>query len=301
MEWLDHLVPLQLLRALWDALFPSRFERIVVESIDGTPPAGYPRPITFSIGCWLLFFAVAQAFPWAFATTGVSAVLNALPAAERHQVADRLGISAIPGLAIADTGLMSFGRNTRPAAAVVRARLGRRAGRVTASEVAGYLESHGDAELGLRVRGFAARANEKSSPFDQTTLVMFVVFGLVPGWLVSHLILHSARRTVRETRRVHMYNDSWLVVTCLIPLSVATYSGEAFATPWPQRMLAAIGVAALLVWMIRTVRLFRLTHQSPAWRTMLAHAAGLGVALLMSAVFSVGAMALRDLVHRAGL
>jgi hypothetical protein len=44
---------------LWNGLFPSRFRALVLEALDGTPPEGYSRPLTFCIGCWRLFFGTA--------------------------------------------------------------------------------------------------------------------------------------------------------------------------------------------------------------------------------------------------
>jgi hypothetical protein len=58
-EWIEHVVPISFLRVLWNGLFPSRFRALVLEALDGTPPEGYSRPLTFCIGCWLLFFGTA--------------------------------------------------------------------------------------------------------------------------------------------------------------------------------------------------------------------------------------------------
>ena len=62
-EWREHVLPFKFFRALWDARFPSRFRRLVLEALDGTPAEGYSRRVTFCLGCWLLFAAAATNFP----------------------------------------------------------------------------------------------------------------------------------------------------------------------------------------------------------------------------------------------
>jgi len=299
-EWVEHLVPLQFLRALWDALFPKRFERVVVDALDGTPAPGYARPLTFCLGCWLLLYAVGKTTPWAFSGTGIVTVLRELPPAERHAVAAQLGIDTLAGVIVVDSGSVPIARGARLVIAHVDKVLGKPFGRASASDVAQYLEKNHQLDLAIRVRGYVARYEERPTPFSETSLVMFVVFGLVPGWWVSHLILHSRRRTLRETRYVHMYNDSLLVVWCLAPFFVATWAGEAFATAGPQHVLTVVVLAGAAYWLWRTVRLFRLTHAVPVWRIAAAHVAGVTVAFIMCLVFSFGAGILRGTMARAG-
>ena len=297
-EWIEHVVPISFLRVLWNGLFPSRFRALVLEALDGTPPQGYARPLTFCIGCWLLFFAAVQTFPWAFSTVGLNPIFTSLPAGDRHAVAQKLGIDTI--VAIKDSGNVSFGNAGLRAVDRVHHLTGKRFGRPTSSDIAEYLETQGDTTLAIRVRGYAAREDERPTPFSETTLVFFVVFGLVPGWWVSHKLLGSRKRTVRETRYVHMYNDSWFVVFVLIPFSIATYAGTAFATRVPQRVLLAIAAVGLMTWVVRTPQLFRATHDASRWRVALAHIAGLVVATLMALVFAVGSTIVKVTVLRSG-
>jgi hypothetical protein len=297
-EWIEHIVPISFLRVLWNGLRPSRFRVLVLEALDGTPPQGYARPLTFCMGCWLLFFAAAQAFPWAFSTVGLNPILTSLPAADRQAVARQLGIDTI--IAIRDTGNVTFGNAGLRAVDRVHHLTGKRFGRPTPSDIAQYLETKGDTALAVRVRGYALRQDERPTPFGETTLVFFVVFGLVPGWWVSHKILASRKRTVVETRYVHMYNDSWFVVFVLLPLSIATWAGTAFATRVPQRMLLAIAAAGLLTWIVRTPMLFRATHDAPRWRVAAAHLAGFTVAVAMAAAFAILSTIVTVTIMRSG-
>jgi hypothetical protein len=254
-------VPIQFLRVLWDALFPSRFQHIVLEGIDGTPPPGFARPLTFCLGCWLLFYGVAKVTPWAFSASGAPAVLRELPPADRDTVMRVLGLDTVRGVVVADTGPQPIVAGTRRAIGYVNERLGKRFGRPTASEFAAFLESHGKPELGLRLRGYASRLEDRPTPFSETSLVFFVVFGLVPGWWVSHKVLASPRRTFRETRAVHMYSDAFLVAYMLVPLSVATWAGLAFASSRPQEVVTVIGIAAFVYWIWSTLRIYRVTQE----------------------------------------
>ena len=297
-EWVEHIVPISFLRVLWNGILPSRFRTMVLEALDGTPPQGYARPLTFCMGCWLLFFAAARAFPWAFSIAGVSPILASLPAADRHAVAQKLGIDTI--IRVPDTGSVTFGDAGLRALDRVHLLTGERFGRPTPSDIAQYLETQGDTALAIRVRGYTMREGERPTPFGETTLVFFVVFGLVPGWWVSHKLLASRTRTVRETRYVHMYNDSWLVVFVLIPLSIATYAGTAFASRVPQRMLLAIAAIGFTTWIVRTPRLFRATHDAPRWRVALAHIVGLFVAVAMAAVFAILSTIVTISIMRSG-
>jgi hypothetical protein len=300
-EWIEYIVPVSFLRVLWNGLFPSRFRALVLEGLDGSPPPGYARPLSFAIGCWLLLFAAGRAFPWAFKVNGVANVLSVLPAADRHEVAHRLGIDTIPGVVIPDSGEVRLG----PARARVVDRVHRltqqRFGRPTPSDIADYLEGSGDVALGIRVRGYAARMDDRPTPVDETTVIFFVVFGLVPGWWVSHLILASHRRSARETRAVHMYNDSWFVVFVLIPFSLATYAGGAFDSRAPQYALLAAAIAGLVTWIARTPGLYRATHDAARWRVALAHVAGLSVAAVMAVIFAILQMVVVTAVNRLGV
>lgn len=284
-EWVEHVVPISFLRVLWNGLFPSRFRALVLEALDGSPPQGYSRPLTFCMGCWLLFFASAQAFPWAFRTVGLSPILTSLPAADRHAVARQLGIDTI--VTIPDSGNVGMGNAGLRAVERVHHVTGKRFGRPTPSDIAEYLETHGDSDLAIRVRGYALREEDRPSPINETALIFFVVFGLVPGWWVSHKLLASRKRTARETRYVHMYNDSWFVVFVLIPASIATYAGTAFATRVPQRLLLGIAAIGAVTWIVRTPMLFRATHDAARWRVAVAHIAGFTVAVVMAVLFAI--------------
>lgn len=297
-EWVEHLVPISFLRVLWNGLFPSRFRALVLEALDGTPPQGYARPFTFCMGCWLLLVAAMQSFPWAFEATGLTPILQSLPPADRREVAQELGIDTMA--VIRDSGEVKLGNAGLRAVDRIHHLTGKRFGRPTPSDIAQYLESRGDTALAIRVRGYALREDERPTPFGETTVAFFVVFGLVPGWWISHKLLASRKRTAVETRYVHMYNDGWFVVFVLIPLSIATYAGTAFATRVPQRVLLAIALIGLTTWLVRTPQLFRATHDSPRWRVALAHVAGLLVALLMAVVFAVISAILKAAVLRSG-
>jgi hypothetical protein len=316
-EWIEHVVPISFLRVLWNGLFPSRFRTLVLEALDGEPSQvasiaeprppvrsgeegrdSYSRPLTFCIGCWLLFFATGQAFPWAFRVVGLGPVLTSLPAADRHAVAHMFGIDTI--IVVKDSGSLSLGNAGLRAVDRVHHLTGKRFGRPTPSDIAQYIEDHGDLDLAIRVRGYAQRDEDRPTPFNETTLIFFVVFGLVPGWWVSHKLLASRKRTARETRYVHMYNDGWFVVFVLIPVSIATWAGTAFATRVPQRVLLAITVAGLVTWLVRTPMLFRATHGAPRWRVAVAHIAGLTVAILMAVAFAIANAIVTVAVMRSG-
>jgi hypothetical protein len=297
-EWVEHVVPISFLRVLWKGLFPSRFRALVLEALDGTPPEGYSRPLTFCIGCWLLFFGTVQALPWAFRTVGLTPIIASLPSADRHTVLHKLGIDTI--VVVKDSGEVLFGTGGRRALARVHHLTGKRFGRPTPSDIAQYLESQGDSALAIRVRGYAARQDERPSPFNETTLIVFVVFGLVPGWWVSHKLLGSRKRTARETRYVHMYNDGWFVVFVLVPFSMATYAGTAFATSVPQRLLVGITIVGAVTWIVRTPMLFRATHDAPRWRVAVAHIVGLFVATAMAVLFAIAGTIVSVTVMRSG-
>ncbi|HEY4304235.1 MAG TPA: hypothetical protein VGM82_07210 [Gemmatimonadaceae bacterium] len=130
--------------------------------------------------------------------------------------------------------------------------------------------------------------------------MFFVVFGLVPGWWVSHTLLASTRRTARETRAVHMYSDSWFVVFVLMPLSIATYAGTAFASQNPQRILLALAIAGLVIWLARTPMLFRATHGASRGRVIVAHAAGLTVSVIMAVLFAAASSIVTVAITRSG-
>lgn len=298
-EWIEHVVPISFLRVLWNGIFPSRFRALVLDGLDGAPPPGYARPLTFCIGCWLLFFASVQAFPWASLGSGLPSIFGALPAADRRAVAHSLGIDTI--LVIKDSGSIAYGNAGLRALERVHRLTGKRFGQPTASDIADYLDKQGEGDLAIRVRGYVARQVDRPTPFNETALVFFVVFGLVPGWWVSHKLLASRRRTALETRYVHMYNDSWLVVFVLIPLSIATYAGTAFATRVPQRILLAIAIAGLVTWLARTPMLFRATHDAPRWRVAAAHVAALVVAVVMAVVFTAASTIIVLTVTHASL
>lgn len=282
-EWVEHLVPIQFLRVLWNGLFPSRFRAMVLEGIDGTPAKGYARPLTFCLGCWLLLYSVVNAFPLGH---GVAAALTALPAVERQQLAQRLGIDTIAGVVISPTAKVEFGKARHAVVVHLRDVLHKRVRNASSAEIASYVETHGDKELGLRVRGYASLA-DRPELFTESTLVLFVVFGLVPCWWIAHLVLASPRRSFRETRYVYMYNDSWLLVFFFCPLMIFAAGDEALSGI-ELDVLGPLCALALLFWLARTPRLFKATHAAALWRIIVAQMCVFALAFAMMFVASIG-------------
>jgi hypothetical protein len=278
-EWIEHLVPIRFARVLWDSLFPKRFRALVLDALDGTPAADYAKPLTFCLGCWLLLYAAFVSFPGADVAAGIEQTLKSLPSAERHSVARTLGIDTLgkEGAVIPDTGAVSLdvGRASR----VLHAKLGKRAGRIDGHDVAGYLESHGQPELGLDVRGYIDRELNRRRDLAETVVVMFAVFGLIPAWFVSHLLLGAKHRSFRQTRFVHMYNDSWLLVFFIVPFVLGEYSQQAFDSLRLMQAFIVIAVVSIPFWLVRTVWLYRATHGAPVWRVAASHVIGFAVAL----------------------
>ncbi|HEY4304236.1 MAG TPA: hypothetical protein VGM82_07215 [Gemmatimonadaceae bacterium] len=281
-EWVEHLVPLQFLRVLWNGVFPSRFRKLVLDAVSGTPPLGDARPFTFCLGCWLLVYSVASTFS---TDHGIENALQVLPAVERHQVAQRLGIDTM--VVIPDTGKIALDTARGRVAQRVRQVTGKRFHNISAVEIATYLEKHGDKELGLRVRGFAS-LDEHDEIVGEGTIVLFVVFGLVPGWWLAHRVLASPRRSFRETRYVYMYNDSWLLVFFVCPMIMMIATNEAFSSGVPMNVLIGICLAALLVWIVRTPRLFRATHDASLWRVAIAQLCVIVVAFAVFFAVAIG-------------
>jgi hypothetical protein len=300
-EWLEHILPLKFFRTLWDALFPSRFRHLVLEALDGPPAEGYSRPVTFCLGCWLLFAAVATNFPLSSSDAGIEATLSALPTSDRRAVVHALGIDTMASVTIADTGRVRFrGGATQIVSAPLRRPLKRRFGRITERDIAQYLGRNGQEDLALRMRGVVDRTNDRPQLFGDTALLLIIAFAMVPGWAVSHLVLRRTGRTMRETRYVHMYNDAWLVFAGLIPFWFGLYAETAIDARLPTQIFISTGLIGLIFWLVRTPRLFHATHGVSVARVAVAHVAGLGTTAGMTMVVAFGLGLARGLMGRYG-